>query len=470
MQSKLLLAAALGASLAGAETVIGVYAFHRHGDRTAKSWQPVNLTSLGADEVFASGSFFRSRYLAGGAEARIAGISPERAVLSQLALTAPADNVLHNSASVFAQGLYPPSASAGRENLANGSTVLAPLGGYQYIPVNAVAGSASSADDEESTSWLQGQSGCNRAVVSSNNYLQSPEYIETAAGSRAFYQSLLPVINGTFDAASATFKNGYTIFDLINVATIHNASISSKELLTNATLSRLYDLASTHEWNLAFNASDPVRAISGAVLAGQILGSLQAIAEPGPSSSSSPVLNVQFGAYGAFMSFFGLAQLQSVSRDFYGVCDYASSMVFELVAPGPAGYKPEDLSVRFFFSNGTATAQSFRSYPLFGQKSTSIGWPAFKAAMGKFAIADTESWCAICGNAGGPCSSASTTGADAGADGSSSSSRGGISKAVAGVIGALVTLVVVLAVEAAVLLVANLRLVKKSTLAAAKSG
>lgn len=41
-----MLPAALGQTLSN-ETVLGVYMFHRHGDRTAKAWPPANLTDLG---------------------------------------------------------------------------------------------------------------------------------------------------------------------------------------------------------------------------------------------------------------------------------------------------------------------------------------------------------------------------------------------------------------------------------------
>jgi hypothetical protein len=37
------------------ETVLGAYIFHRHGDRTSKSWPPVLLTDLGYTQVHASG-------------------------------------------------------------------------------------------------------------------------------------------------------------------------------------------------------------------------------------------------------------------------------------------------------------------------------------------------------------------------------------------------------------------------------
>lgn len=176
-------------------------------------------------------------------------------------------------------------------------------------------------------------------------------------------------------------------------------------------------------------------------------------------------MNIQFGAYGTFMAFFGLAELDKADSDFMGICDYASSMAFELVtnATSPTA---EDVSVRFYFSNGTAAEDGSHMYPMFGQKETTLSWKDFKSGMSKFAIQDNQHWCKLCGNTDGTCASSSNTADsdDSATSESSNDSGNGVSKPVAGVIGALVTLVVILAIQAAVLLLSGLRLVKKSTL------
>lgn len=207
MQSKLVPLLLSLLPLSSAEDVLGLYIFHRHGDRTAKAWKPVNMTALGADEVHSSGVFYHDRYVDADAPRRIKGLSADTAVLSQLAVTAPVDAVLQNSALVFLQGLYPPTGRI--ETLANGSRIEAPFSGYQYIPVNSIDGAASAKDSEHSA-WLQGNSGCNNAEASSNAYFSSPEYTAIYDNSEEFYQSLLPVINSTYGKDDASFKNGYT--------------------------------------------------------------------------------------------------------------------------------------------------------------------------------------------------------------------------------------------------------------------
>jgi hypothetical protein len=478
LAKQVLLLSSLVSLIQAEETVLGVYIFHRHGDRTSKSFTPTVLTDLGYAEVYASGEFYRKRYVDANASSPIFGLAHDLAVNSQLNVQAPVDIVLQNSAAGFLQALYPPvGASLGTQALANGSSVEAPMNGFQLIPVNAVASAASSASSENSA-WLQGSSGCNNAVISSNNYLFSQEYLTTLNKTTAFYQNLLPVINATISAGNDNFKNAYsskyiivwqcsrlteatTVFDLIHVSEIHNLSIPSDDLLTPEVNLQLQVLANEHEFGLAYNASDKVRAISGSTLAAQIVQQLNTTV----TGKSKVPVGIQFGAYAAFLSFFGLAQLPAASVNFTGIVDYASAMTFELVTNAtvsntsyPSG---DDISVRFLFSNGTASENPLNAYPLFGQNETVIPWNTFVTEMNKFAIGDQGDWCTACGNTTGVCASTVSASGSTPSSTPSSSGSGGISKAVAGVIGAFVTLAVILGLQALILLVGGLRIAKK---------
>jgi hypothetical protein len=192
------------------ETVLGVYVFHRHGDRSTKAYAPTALTDLGYAQVYASGNYYRQRYIDSNATSPIHGISSNLVKTSQLNVQAPVDTVLQNSAAGFLQGLYPPvGATLGSQTLANGTSVEAPLNGYQLIPVQTVT-SASSGANSENSAWLQGQSGCADAITSSNNYFFSQEYMTLLNSTKSFYQSILPVINTTFTSEQDTFKNAYS--------------------------------------------------------------------------------------------------------------------------------------------------------------------------------------------------------------------------------------------------------------------
>jgi hypothetical protein len=196
--------AAVLSMLAGAEaaeTVLGAYIFHRHGDRTPKALAPTNLTALGYEQVYTSGQYYRSRYLSG--SSKIRGINEDTVKLSQLQVTAPVDNVLQNSAQGFLQGLYPPVQTV--QTLANGQDVQAPMDGYQLIPVNTLQTGAGSED----SGWLQDASSCQNAKTSSNSYFESKEYKDLATSTKDVYAGVVPAINGVIGADQVSFKNGY---------------------------------------------------------------------------------------------------------------------------------------------------------------------------------------------------------------------------------------------------------------------
>ncbi|KIW92482.1 uncharacterized protein Z519_06329 [Cladophialophora bantiana CBS 173.52] len=462
--SALLLASLASCSTAAAETVLGVYLFSRHGDRTAKSTPPSSLTDLGYEEVFTSGTYYRNRYIASDAGRRIFGIEPDLVKLSQITASAPADNVLMPSAMGFLQGLYPPvGETLGSQTLRNGTVVQTPLNGFQLIPLQTVQNGANS----ENSAWLQGSTNCANAQISSNNYFQSSQYKDTLERTKGFYTDMYPFVNRTFTEAQSSFKNAYTIFDLLNVASIHNASIP---LPDDADLFQLRTLADQHEWGLAYNESEPIRAVTGAIMGAQVVEALNSTI----TGKGKNVFNIQFGAYAGMMSYFGLANLTMANPNFYGVPDYASSLVWELVTnatveSGAAYPSADDISVRFYFHNGTTSNISEPvEFPLFGTGRSPIPWSEFVASSNKFAIGSQSQWCRACGNSTGVCSPSvlgeDGSGADSASSSSSSDHHSGISKAVAGVIGAMVTLGVILGAELLIMLVGGLQLVSKKRL------
>ncbi|KAL2004592.1 hypothetical protein VTN00DRAFT_3328 [Thermoascus crustaceus] len=456
MHALLVLSALPFAPLASAEKVLGAYIFARHGDRTPKVSPPTELTDLGYREVFMAGSYWRSRYLASGSPSQIANISADVVVPAQISASSPADEVLQNSGTGFLQGLYPPVGSSAKQTLRNGTTVEVPLNGYQLIPLTILE----TGEDSEDSKWLQGASDCPKAKISSNDYYSSSGYNKLLDSTSDFYHSLAPMLSRAFSSSDMTFKNAYTIFDYLNVASIHNSSsnFQSDNLWTPSVQQQLQVLANVHEYGLAYDASEPIRAVAGAVLAGEVVSALNKIITSG---GSSPLLNIQFGAYATFLSYFGLAQLPAVSPDFTGIPDYASSMAWELVTNSTSsGFPPaSEISVRFLFHNGTIDSGSEpTAFPLFGQSNTLLSWSDFADGMNKFAISSTEQWCEACGSTTGTCAGSNSSDSSSA---SASSSDHGISRGVAGVIGAMVTLGVILGLEALFLLFGGFRLTKK---------
>jgi hypothetical protein len=473
--SSILAAVAVAGLTSAQETVLGVYIFSRHGDRTAKATPPTNLTDLGYQEIFTSGAWFRNQYIADDAPRRIHGINSALVKQSQITASAPVDTVLQNSALGFLQGLYPPVGPIlGSNTLRNGTVVESPLNGYQLIPLETVETGAGS----ENSAWLQGSTNCANAQVSSNNYFASSNYLDTLEATRGLYERVIPMVNQTFTPEKTTYKNAYTIWDLLNVASIHNSSdnFPNADLLTPELFFQLRTLADQHEFNLAYNQSEPIRAITGSIIANEVVEALnKTITGAGKSK-----LNIQFGAYAGMFSFFGLANLTSVNPDFFGLPDYASTLTWELVTNASVSStsfpSQDEISVRFLFHNGTTSDSSTPvEYPLFGQNVSPLPWSDFVSGMNKFSIKSQADWCHACGNSTGVCSRSALNNSDDDSSDASSSingdcHRGGISKTVAGVIGAMVTLGVILLVEAIILLAGGFRLVSKKRTAVAPNG
>ncbi|KAK5716331.1 hypothetical protein LTR17_016445 [Elasticomyces elasticus] len=453
------------------ETVLGVYMFHRHGDRTSKSTPPANLTDLGYQEVYTSGQYYRSRYIANDATYRINGINADVVKQSQIAVSAPSDTVLQNSAVGFLQALYPPvGTELDTETLKNGTVITAPMEGYQLVPISLVTAGSGSEDN----GWLQSASGCAQAIISSNNYFSSAEYLELLNSTQDLYQSIVPTINGTFNSSTSSFKNAYTVWDLINVAEIHNATFDPTNIITDDIFQDLYALSNTHEWGLAYNSSDKMRAISGMTLAAEIQQSLNNTI----TSAGKQKINVQFGAYATFASFFGLAipDIETVDPTLMGVADYASALTFEMFTNtsspvSTTSYPSEDeIYVRMMFHNGTTSNISEPTvYPMFGSGQDALAWSDFSAGLSEFAVGTTQQWCTSCGNFTGTCAAYAPNGSAGSSStteaGESGRGGNGLSPAVNGVIGAMVTLAVVLGLEALILLVGGYRVVSKKRLA-----
>ncbi|GFF56049.1 hypothetical protein IFM46972_10416 [Aspergillus udagawae] len=261
------------AGLGRTETVLRVYIFQRHGDRTPKVLVPAQLTDLGYAQMFLTGNHFRERYVSAGSSRRISGISTDFVELGQLEASAPDDDVIQTSGLAFLQGLYPPVGSTmATETLRNGSSVQAPLNGYQLIPIQTLQ----VGQDSENNPRLQSTTSCSKAVISSNNFFSSAEYQSLLRSTKPLYESLAPSVNQTFQPEQLSYKNAFVIWDLLHVALIHNSTTTfpASSILTDAVMQELLGLANSHEFNLTYNASDPIRAIAGKSLAGQVLTAL----------------------------------------------------------------------------------------------------------------------------------------------------------------------------------------------------
>jgi prostatic aicd phosphatase len=385
------------------------------------------------------GQDYRARYLTTGSANRIQNISEYGYVSSQTYATSPNLGILANTATAFLQGMYPPLASVNpglsTQSLTNGTASQAPLGGYQYIAVNSISTNSPDAI------WLKGRDSCPVATSASNTYADSAEYQAKLASTKSFYAKFYDILHaGVYDYTSPSnmsFAKAFDIFDLINVARVHNLT-SAAANVSDADMFQLRTLADAAEFGSNFNASQSTRAIHGQTLIGGILTQLNQTV----TSKGAVKLSVLGGSYDNLLAFFGLTQLTSASSDFYGLPDYASTMAFEILGPDSTSFPsdPSTLKVRFMFRN--STYGTLTNFPLFGTGQATLAWPDFVARMSAVAITSSKQWCSLCGSTASFCPTSVSTTSSSATPASSASTDGtqGMSNAVAGVIGAAVTL------------------------------
>ena len=442
-----LLTAAFAAS-AAAETIHGVVVFTRHGDRTTRMFPGYHLTNLGAQQAYNSGQFYRERYVATGSESQIAGIAPDEVDSRQVWASAPNQGLLFQTANNFLQGLYPPLAdldeSLAAEALTNGSDYTGPIDGYQFI---LIQGQPATSQD---AIWIKGDDNCPAHIASQKSYLNTSEYQAVYDETDEFYSRFVPLLGPILGDDGVNYENAYEIFDLMNVASIHNQSIADE--IDPSDLDQLRYLADQWEYNTNFNASEPERMIGAKTLIGGILRQMNTTVAARGRSNKFQLFS---GSYDTFVSFFGLTNLTSADPNFYGIPDYASTIAFEMFTEGgdaesPAQFPDEDavndtLQVRFRFRNGTDGAAPFDAYPLFGGQELALPYGQFRDRMKAVGITSAGLWCATCGSLQDFCVAANQTyeGAESSSSSASGGSSKGLSNAAAGGIGAGVTLAVV---------------------------
>ncbi|KAF2167951.1 hypothetical protein M409DRAFT_22096 [Zasmidium cellare ATCC 36951] len=438
MFKSIILLTVVAAVPAFGRTVHSVLVFSRHGDRTSKFYKNYQMTNLGAVQCFNSGTYYRNRYVAARASDQIAGISPPDVDHSQLWFSAPDQSVLFQTAQNFAQGLYPPLGSLDEdlatEELANGTSIESPLNGYQCIHIQ---GEAENAPD---TIWLKGDDECPAWTNDSKEYKVSDQYQQTLNSSQGFYDQFVPLLGDILGLENVSYAQAYNVFDLLNTAYVQNASVS--EQIVSEDLAEARYLADEWEWNMNFNASNLDRVIGGMSLAGGILRQLEAVVQ----DEAATKFSLMTGSYDTFLAFFGLVDLASVSTDFMGLPDYASTMAFEVFSEADNASFPtnpeDDLRIRYLFRNGTGSDEELTAYPLFGQEDEAMAYGAFMSSLRDRAITSVSGWCKRCGANADFCL-AETSNGTAEQVTATESSGSALSNAAAGGIGAGVTIAVV---------------------------
>ncbi|KDQ62176.1 hypothetical protein JAAARDRAFT_30078 [Jaapia argillacea MUCL 33604] len=364
-------------------TVLGVVLLIRHGDRQGfyqdpKTYTPsaTSITPLGNVQEYQLAQLLRSLYLNASSPSYIQGISTGLFNQNQVQVRADAGGeggVIFDSTVSVVQGLWPPT-PASNTTLANGTTIVGPLGGYQYVPVESV-------EPNEDVS-LEGWTNCNTFNNATNRFYASPEFQQMQASSAAFLSELPQYLDGR----PVTLSNMWNIFDFMNVNSIHNATFFNT--LPPTFLAQARALANFHEYGVFTSPQlQGIGNIAGQTILPSILNGLHNI-----QNSSNPIKFVYEAiSYKPFLSLFNMTGVAAAHPELAGIVEYAAAVALEVRQPVNGGA----LTLRFNFKNGTDA--DFVTYDLLGGNGD-IPLNQFISTMSPVSINTTEQWCAVCAN------------------------------------------------------------------------
>jgi len=365
-------------------TVIGAVILIRHGDREGfyqdpTDYTPANtaITPLGNVESIQLGQLLRSIYFNASSPEFISTVDTDIAQDAQLQFRADGGGergVIFNSAVSFLQGLFPPTLNY-TTTLANGSTVLGPLGGYQTVPIESV--------EPGNDISLEGWTSCGTFVTATNAFYNSALFNQTAAAHADFIKSLPPFL----DNRPATLVDMWNIFDFINVENIHNATFAKN--LPAGFLEQARDLANFHEHGV-FTSPQPsgIGNIAGQTILPSIIEGFNNITDPGTARK----LIVQAVSYKPFLSLFNMTGIAQMNPQLAGIVDYSAAAAFEVRQPSGGG----EPVLRFKFKNGTSD-EGFTTYG-FLNSTSDVPVSTFINTLQPFAFDDIPTWCKVCNN------------------------------------------------------------------------
>ncbi|KLO05435.1 phosphoglycerate mutase-like protein [Schizopora paradoxa] len=361
--------------------LLGVIVLALYGDSTTTYQDPYTykegfskLTPLGETQEVQLGSFLRSEYLASGAPNKISSIQAD--IVDPRQVFVRADNggdggVIFNSVVALLQGLFPPNPSS-RSSLANGTTVVGPFGGYQYIPIESV--------EPEQSIQLQGWTDCPNFEKHTKNFYESEEFKAKAKEAAPFLNEIKPYLFGIPN----TLENIWNIYDYMKVNYIHNETYAYR--LPPSYLAQAQALVDFHEHGVFTDvSSEGIGNVAGRAALPSIIKSLERLSVP----TDPLALVVQEISYKPYISLFNITGLDATYPELHGLPNYGSALAFEL-----RNNDEGETFLRTKFKNGTN--EQFRTLHLYGHKED-IALNEFLYRLDLAAIRDLSQWCNECG-------------------------------------------------------------------------
>jgi hypothetical protein len=363
--------------------VLGVIIIARNGDRYNMYQDPntyaasnAETTALGEVESHSLGALLRSIYLDSSSPSYIEGVRSDLVDNNELKVRVKAGmegTVVFDSAIALLQGLFPPNKN-NRIVLANETTVVAPLGGYQYVPVETVE----PGNDRSLESWTN----CPAFEKHIKEFYSSSDFKDKAKQAAPFMDSVKDFVFGR----PTTLENAWNLYDFVNSQLTHNKTYAHR--LPPSFVEQARHWANYHEAGVF--GSDEINDISnvaGRTILHTILTSLERIAFNGDPLQFMLIETT----YQPFISFFHQTGITKERPELKAIPDYASAIAIELRRGSPPDVR-DFLRVRF--RNGTAG--SFSDVHVFGHHAD-IPLTEFIYRAENAAITSNRQWKQVCG-------------------------------------------------------------------------
>ncbi|KAG6865506.1 hypothetical protein C0991_001936 [Blastosporella zonata] len=342
---------------------------------TASPFNAQNLDIFQQQE-FQLGGLLRQLYLNSSSPSYIDGMNSSLVNNTQFLVRADAGDeggVIWDSALSLVQGLVPANPNF-TTVLANGSTIVAPLGGYQQLPIQSV--------ESSNDISLEGWTDCNTFNTATSVFYNSTEFQEKAAEYADFLTSLKPYLDGR----PVTLQNMWNIYDFINVQYIHNPPFAKALPLSYLETAR--HLANWHEYNVF---SDPqlsgIGNIGGQTIIPSIISGFDSILD-----DTDPVKFVYFAiSYKPFISLFNMTKAVEAAPELAGIVNYAAAVALEARQPASGG----EPTLRLNFMNGTG--EDWKTYSVLGS-SSDVALSDFINYLQPAGISSLPEWCSVCAN------------------------------------------------------------------------
>ncbi|PIL29522.1 hypothetical protein GSI_08330 [Ganoderma sinense ZZ0214-1] len=322
--------------------VLGAVILARNGDRAECFQHPVTQkpsttrsTPLGEVQAYQLGQYLRGLYLSPSSASHIRGIHADLVDLTEVAVRVKVGgegSAVFDSATALLQGLFPPN-PANRITLANETTVVAPLGGYQYVPVETVEPS----NDRSLEPWTD----CPAFQRHVSKVHASAAFKEAARQAQPFFNALKDFAFGR----DLSLENAYNVWDFVSSSLVHNKTYAHR--LPPTFLEQARGLANLRE-NMVF--SDSSRGGIGNIASRTALSSMLKALERIAFNGDPLQFMVIETTYQPFISFFHQTDVIDSHPELAAIPDFGSAIAIEL-RRGP----PPDARdfLRFKFRNGT---------------------------------------------------------------------------------------------------------------------